>query len=356
MNDKYSVLQIISGLGVGGAERLVVELALEMRRNNQCVEIISINQDQRILAQYPEAQKITTVLGIGKSIPSLARGVIKLLQCVTRHDRIVIHAHMFHALMFSILAKLLKPSTKIVFTSHNFGGFSFVRRTLIRSTKVFRFADVVFSKKQHLELNCPNVEVIPNFAPQFGMTKMPERRRRFSGGKIVFAFIGRLVNEKNPLYIVDQFLKMESNHATLIIAGVGPLKEKLCEMLENQTGEKKVKYLGQVNHVQNLLNDIDVLVLASSWEGMPMVILEAGAYGIPIISTGVGAIPEVLSGGCGYICKLDDLGSTMLKVVRDTDAAYLVGERLRLRVKEIFSIHKSFHLHHNLYSKCVGGG
>ncbi len=85
-----------------------------------------------------------------------------------------------------------------------------------------------------------------------------------------------------------------------------------------------------------------------------MALLEAGSSGIPVIATGVGAIPEVLGGGCGYVKEPAQFAAAMDYVIEHYDEALAAGSRLRLRVDETYSLDSMVNAHTSLYRALVG--
>ena len=80
-----------------------------------------------------------------------------------------------------------------------------------------------------------------------------------------------------------------------------------------------------------------------------MVILEAGAAALPVIAPGVGAIPELLAGDCGYVTELPKLAAAMKEVAADREGAIQRGQRLFSRVSARFSLDSVADRHVSLY-------
>jgi len=88
----------------------------------------------------------------------------------------------------------------------------------------------------------------------------------------------------------------------LLLAGQGSLLEETRKLANELDLEDKVRFLGVRHDVPDLMNAADAYVMSSAREGMPMVLLEASACGLPVVATDVGGNSEVvLSGTTGYI-------------------------------------------------------
>ena len=123
-------------------------------------------------------------------------------------------------------------------------------------------------------------------------------------------FLGRLV----PVKRVDVFLEMARVLTTrapgsfrFAIAGDGPLEQALRATASELGIESAVDFLGFQQNSAALLNRMDCLALTSDHEGMPMVVLEALALGVPVVAHAVGGLPELLNGSpIGHLVPSQD--------------------------------------------------
>ena len=131
----------------------------------------------------------------------------------------------------------------------------------------------------------------------------------------VLGFVGRLMEGKNIEFLVRAFakamelLKQSSPRCVLLICGpdVGALSQILAEIQTNDL-QKNFCYVPPTESVSQVMCTLDAFAMSSLSEGLPTVILEAMAMGLPIISTATGSIPEVVDEN-GLICDLGDLES-----------------------------------------------
>ena len=347
MNLKTNVLQLVTGLGVGGAERLVVELTFEMIKNGYDVEVVSLNDDLSLLQQYSDINFELSSLGMTKTISSFFSALAQLNLLVKQKGITVIHAHMFHSLMFTLMIKLFNPSISIIFTSHNFSGFGLLRRSFIKLTKKLRAADIVFGHNQHVKLNTDKTVVIKNSVniPSISMFNKNDK----AIDKTKFLLLGRLEEQKNPVGMIHLFAKMKNDKSHLIIAGDGYLRGDVEQAIKECELQSRVELLGVVNDVPALLAKVDCLVMPSLWEGLPMVMLEAGVQSLPVISTSVGSIPELLADECGYLCDASEFTDTMDFVASTPKQAKLRGKNLYKKVKAEYSLTNMMKKHVEVY-------
>lgn len=116
--------------------------------------------------------------------------------------------------------------------------------------------------------------------------------KKSHGRNNTLIFVGRLSKDKNIIPIIEAVNRMPDKK--LLILGNGEEYERLCQYESN-----KIIFAGAVSptEVKNYLEQADVLVMNSVFEGVPMTILEALSIGLPVVSTPVGGIPSVLSFG-----------------------------------------------------------
>ncbi|WP_369600009.1 glycosyltransferase [Hahella sp. SMD15-11] len=343
-----AILQLVTGLGVGGAERVVVELANELKRRGLDVHVISLNEDTEILEQYKDIEFPHKALSIAKTIKGFVHAFL-MVNCYIRDKNInIIHAHMFHSLVLAVVLKFFNRNLKIVFTSHTFRVGGFVRVGFIKLTRSWRENDIVFSKKQHPHLNASPV-IIKN------SVKLKAVRHYKSRDNFTFLFLGRLETPKNPMAITDIVLGMKDETARFIVAGDGSLRQDLETKIFKEGLSSRIRVIGKVSDIDAVFSEVDCLILPSLWEGLPMVILEAGARGIPVVSTPVGAIPELINKSCGYLTALRDFPTILDKIVENPEEARKRGRKLRDILSHEYSLDQFVSKHLTIYEGLLSG-
>ena len=126
----------------------------------------------------------------------------------------------------------------------------------------------------------------------------------------IISFVGRLSPEKNASTFVDIAIKLvngETKQALkFVIAGDGFEMDQIREKIKSSGMEEHILLAGMVDNVAELMRDTYLLLVASKKEGIPLVIPEALAWGVPVISTDVGAIREIIQDGAnGYLVDPD---------------------------------------------------
>jgi colanic acid/amylovoran biosynthesis glycosyltransferase len=159
---------------------------------------------------------------------------------------------------------------------------------------------------------------------------------------------GHLNEGKGHEYLFEAIaaLKMAGvDDVLLLVAGDGPLMGWLRRKAESLGIVDQVRFLGHLAHdcLLSLYESgaVDLAVLPSSFEGIPVTLMEAMSYGVPVLATTVGGIPELCSEDCGVLIPPEDhqaLAAAIGSLVQDREKMQYLGSRGRARVIEEFSI------------------
>lgn len=348
MTDSLRTMQVITGMGVGGAEMIVLELVRELSASGSSCEIVSLTADSRAFAIAGEPQCPFHLLDFrARPTPALLHRLARAIDAFRPH---VVHAHMFHALLITLLVRpLLRSCPRVVFTSHVTEIRSPVRRALLRGTRRWRDADVIFMQDQHPQLNAEDRAIISNGVV---VRNVPDRVPRRAEAPIRYISVGRLVAQKDPVGLLHAFADAEVANSTLIYVGDGPERDRLAAAISSRELEGRVELLGVRSDVRALLSSSDVFVMHSDREGLPVAMLEAGAEARPVVSTPAGSIPNLLGQGRGYLAdKGPDFIKALRDVARDPTEATVRGRRLHNYVRKHASTAAMATLHQQLYDR-----
>jgi glycosyltransferase involved in cell wall biosynthesis len=180
------------------------------------------------------------------------------------------------------------------------------------------------------------------------------------GDFFVWLAVGRFYPQKDYPNMLRAFAQVvrENPKTLLLIAGDGPLRESMENMAQGLGIERHVKFLGIRRDIPRLMNAADAYAMSSSWEGMPMVLLEASATGLPIVATDVGGNREVvLDGVTGFLVPPKDseaLAQAMLRLMTlPRDVRGHMGERARQYIEKKFSIERIIDRWEELYRELL---
>jgi glycosyltransferase involved in cell wall biosynthesis len=134
-------------------------------------------------------------------------------------------------------------------------------------------------------------------------------------------------------------------------------------MLEKEASDigmaDRVKFLGFRDDVPSLLQAMDVFVLPSLSEGLPLSVLEALSLKKPVVASDVGGIPEIIENGVtGYLVPPENpeaLAEKITLLLQNPERAAVIGQAGRRRVEEDFSLPRMIREHQSLYEEICAG-
>lgn len=137
-----------------------------------------------------------------------------------------------------------------------------------------------------------------------GVTTVRERLGLADDVPLV-GFVGRLSPEKGPEVFLRAALQLRERcpAAHFVVLGDGPMRPMAAEFIERHALQDRLHLAGLLEHVQDHLRALDVVVSTSHSEAMPLALMEAMASGVPVVATRVGGVPDmVVHGQTGYLC------------------------------------------------------
>ncbi|MEW6268684.1 MAG: glycosyltransferase family 4 protein [Thermodesulfobacteriota bacterium] len=171
----------------------------------------------------------------------------------------------------------------------------------------------------------------------------------------VAGFVGRLVEQKDPLVLVEALGGVAG--VRLVLIGDGPLRGAL-ERRVAEAGHENVVFAGAREDAAGLLPLLDVLCLPSRFEGLGLVLLEAMARGVPCVGSRAGAIPEVLGQGrCGVLVEAGDaagLRAAVLALRDDPMRRARLADAGRAQVRARFTVARMAERTCAVYAACTG--
>lgn len=376
MIDPLDVTFLSTSMGLGGADRQVFLLARELQRRGHKVRIISVVPDGQMAADARECDIPVATLGIRSklaaplSVPALRRHV---------RTTDVIHSHLFHANLLARLARPLLRTSAVVSTIHNvYESASAYRRSGQRTPRerLYGLTDGLAdrttcvcraARERYTDLGVvgPDAEVVYNGidSDAFGQdaaTRERLRDRHGVGDAFVWLSVGRFFEPKDYPNLLRAFARTTRTDAVLWIVGHGEGRTA-TERLADELGiNDRVRFLGVVDDVSAFMQAADGFVLASRWEGFPMVLLEAGASGLPVVATRVGGVPELLEDGTtGRLVSAED--SVALAGAMDEITGMAPGARQEMGATgresalDRFSIETITHRWEEIYRELLDG-
>ena len=184
------------------------------------------------------------------------------------------------------------------------------------------------------------------------------KKEGFAPTDVLFVCVAGLRPQKNPALLLEAFRRGPASdpRARLLFAGRGALKPELERRIGALGLQARVHLLGLRSDVPEMLNAADVFVLSSDYEGNPLAVLEAMAAGLPVISTAVGGVPELVEGGCGLLVPPKDaqaLSKAMSCLLENAETRITMGKASAARALERFDLKVMTKAYEDLYRELV---
>jgi glycosyltransferase involved in cell wall biosynthesis len=349
------VLILSTSMGMGGADQQILSVTQTLRARGWDARIVSMTALGPMGFQARQLGIPTDSLEMPRGIPD-PRGVLRLATLIRSWKPDILHSHLAHANLMARLLRPLVPVPILVSTIHS--GHDGGRLRLLGYRLTDRLADCTTivsaaAAQRYLSngaVSRERLRVIPNGVDTRRFRPLPEARaevRRQLGLGEAFAWlaVGRFELAKDYPTMLAAFAGVSARRpdSMLLLVGRGSLQPQIEELARSLGLGDRVRFLGVRRDVAELMSAADGYVLSSAWEGMPVVLLEAGAAGMPIVATSVGGNREVvLEGETGLLVPPRDpvaLSEAMLRLAAlPTDIRHRLGQRGREHIETRYGL------------------
>lgn len=351
---KTRVVHVTLGLDVGGQEKLLVEFARHADRGRFDLHFLALGNRGPIAAALEDLGWQVSALELPGG---LRPGIVLRLARVLREGRFdVVHTHDDKPLLYAGPAARIGRVKRLVHTHHHGDVPQISRRQTWLVQWVGRFADAFVcvsedSARHMIRAGLPalHIRTIPN---GIDLAKFPCQRPAPDGPAVVVARLSAEKDIASLLRAVTLAAKCLPDFR-LEVAGDGPCRAELLDLVHALAIGDRVRFLGQVDDVPALLARARLFVLPSRTEGISLTILEAMACGLPVITTRVGGNPEVvLDGATGILVPASDpasLARAIVELWRNPNEAARMGLAARRRAETHFDIRRMVSRYEALY-------
>lgn len=347
------ILVVITGLGTGGAERLVSGLCDRFASKGHKVMLVALAGP---VEMRPSDERVGIAnLEMKRSPLGVFRSLWRMRQIIRQFRPDIVNSHLVHANILTRLLRLVTPMPRLVSSAHNTNEGGRGRMIAYRltdgladiSTNVSEEAVEAFERQGALRPG--RMIAIHNGIDTAAFAFDTDARGRVRSELALEATtplllaVGRLGEQKDYPNLLQAFARLPSKSALplLLIVGDGPLHGELLRLAASLDISERVVFLGVRHDVSELMSACDLYVMSSAWEGLPMVILEAMACQRPIVATDCGGIKTVLN-GTGVVVPTQDseaLSQGMERVLCLTsEEREAMGRAARQRVVETYSL------------------
>ncbi|MDU2407894.1 MAG: glycosyltransferase [Acinetobacter junii] len=316
------ILYLITGLGGGGAEKVVADLADQMSQRGYEVKIAYL---KGAVVVRPEDQSIELIyLGL-ESLMDAKKAYQSYKQLLMSFSPDVLHAHMVHANIFARISRIFFPIPKLICTAHSNNEGGRIRMIAYRLTHFL--ADLTTNVSKVASLSFEQLKAVPSGGIETIYNGIDLERFSFkedirfqirkalgiNSDVKMFLAVGRFHEAKNyPLLIESfhQFIKENQSSdnkvdVKLLIAGEGDERQLIEKLIMKYNLENIILLLGRRDDIPQLMNAADFFVLSSSYEGFGLVVAEAMCSNTFVIATDCGGVKEVL-GNTGILVPINN--------------------------------------------------
>ena len=371
------VMQVIARMNLGGPAVLVADLMRNLDHEKFSTVLVTGYCDENESDYLDEvAQDVASIRipGLGRSVSPLKdlSAFFLLVKEIRRFKPDVIHTHTAKAGVLGRIAGLIaKPSARRIHTFHGHllhGYFSSSKTRLVVLLEktlgliTYRFIaignvvknDLVqagIARDSKFEVIYPGLQDLDQHLKTDAQVALG-----LDQSKKYLVFVGRLTNIKRPDRLIDlgRFLKNNHPDSWLLIAGAGELLKALSPQTEKE--ELPITFLGWRKDIGMIFSASDIAVLCSDNEGIPLTLIQASQAGLPIVSTDVGSVSDiVINGTTGLLTEVSVKGliQGVSALLDDSTLGQRFGKAGQERAREFFSSRAMVVHHQRLYSQSL---
>jgi glycosyltransferase involved in cell wall biosynthesis len=318
--------------------------------------------------------KATRIQGFGRrvSLGGDIKAFIALVREIRSFKPHVIHTHTAKAGFLGRIASIvsLQPAIRVhTFHGHLLNGYfgTFKRSLVVIAEKflaLFTHQLLAVGDKVRQDLLNAGIGSKDKFGlmpPGLAIGVLPDRNESrialtLPSNSLQCAFIGRVTQIKRPDRFLDVVSEIKKRGVDLdfFIAGDGELLETCRERIKKDN--LPVTILGWQSDIERVLSSADMVVLTSDNEGTPLSLIQAGMAGLPVVTTNVGSVPEiVLDGVTGIVTELgvQEIANALEKLVNDSVLRTKLGVAAQEFTMSNFGVKRLVHDHEELYKNLI---
>ena len=342
------IIQIMPEFGLAGAEIMCENLIYQQVKQGNQVVAISLYDYHSPITERLEAENIPVVY-LGKK-PGLDVSIIRKLIHIFKQERPdVIHTHRY-VMQYAIPAAKIVGIKRRVHTIHSIAIKENERLARKLAKHFYHHNGVVpvalstliqDSVMEEYDLSRDRIPVIFN---GINLDRCISKLSYQVGSVFTIVHIGRFMDAKNHMGLLMAFQSFHEKYPNTVLQliGDGELRLQIEEYIREHNLESAVELLGLQSNVYQFLSRADMFTLPSLWEGIPMTLIEAMGTGLPIVTTNVGGIPDMLTDGESALivdAEADQLAAAFEKCYLSETLRETLGQNAKMRSVEFSAEH-----------------
>ena len=359
-------MQLVYSLQMGGSEKVALDIASHLDAQRFEPSVCALDLDGDLSGELDKSHIPHHVL----HRKGLEPGVFGRIYRLMKDRRVdIVHTHHFTQLLFAALPARL-AGARIIHTEHEF--FSYTQRAAPRSLirLLVRLCDnmtvvgpeVADYFVQTIGIPRDRLTIVPNGVDVGAFEYDREAARRELGlecGDVVIGTIGRLEPEKDQATLLDMFRQVRTTHpkARMVIVGDGSLAADLKTHAARIGVGGAALFLGYRRDVAKLLAAMDIFVLTSIREGLPISLIEAMAARRPVVSSDIGSVRDLVQDSInGLVVAARDTAAftaAVERLIQSPELCRTLADAGRRTVEASFSLPAVIRAYENLYRTAV---
>ena len=358
---KIKIVYIVPSLASGGAERFIIDLINSLDKNVFTASLLLFSGKGFF---YQEAlDSGIKIKVIKKRFKFDVINFLKICSYIKLKKPDIVHTQLGGDVYGKLAAKIMGVKI-IVSTEQNVLEndkkivFNLKKMTTKFTQQIIAISSVV--KKQLIERYgyaeektklIPNGINIHRFADYI--------KKNNNSDKIIIGSIGRLSQQKNYQLLIRALSLVENRNFKLLIAGEGPLEGELKKLALELKLENQIEFWGETKDIGLFLSSLDFFVLTSKWEGLGIVLLEAGLMSLPVLASNTGGIPDIIKNNkTGMLFNNDDPDDLLVKLnyfldSKNREELSNLGSSLKSFVVDNFSLTRTAEEYQKVYLELI---
>lgn len=294
-----NILYLCKTMDYGGTEKVVLMLCEEFKDKFKKIIVCSSGGAYLEYLHNLDIKHYEIINFDNKSISGIIKNFFLLLNIIKKENIGLIHSqHRFGTILANIISKFY--NVKVIHTAHNVFYDKKLFMKLLKKTYIIAVGNNVKNNLiKYYKFNPSNVTTIYNGIESISeeVKLIDEIRILKDKGNFIVANIGRICDQKGMEFFVNSMRYLKDNNITnikYVIVGDGPNKLKLESIIEEYNLKNDIIFLGFRKDVFNIIKQVDLIVLSSLWEGLPLTPIEVFSQGKTIIATNVDGTPEIV--------------------------------------------------------------
>lgn len=297
-----NILYLSRTMGQGGAEKIVYQLAVDQKKRGNHAIVASCGGSYVSSLHKMHVGHYHVADLECKNPVVMLKTFYKLSRLVREKNIQVIHSHHRMAALYATFLKWRYPGVKLIYTAHNVF-YTHKRLTAFSLTghKIIAVGQTV--RRNLIEIfgiDAGRIAVIPNgidIEPVKEDSKLDILTEKKKEGYKLAAFIGRLTEQKGiDIFIKTMKLLLKKRQDVLgIVVGSGELEESVKQTIQEEHMDDQILMLGYQSHVEAVIDQIDVVMMPSRWEGFPLTPIEVFAGGKTLAASDIDSMREIVT-------------------------------------------------------------